>query len=221
MEFKVPVPESFKMAMASKESEQWKRACLHEINLLKSLQVYQLVNTPLDRKQIDTCWVFRVKEDEKVNLIKYKARWVVKGYMKAHGVDYELNHVHVSSMSTLRILLSLAVKRNLKVNKMEVSTAFLNAVLDDEVYVKPPPSFEHFIPRGKSIKFLKALYGLKQSSRAWNLLLDGFLKNHAVMSETIAYRCLYTRYLEGKLDLVIILYVYYILIMASNPNILT
>lgn len=63
--------------------------------------------------------------------------------MQSHLADYDLTHVPVSRLSTLRVLLSLAVRLKLKVNQMYVSTAFLNAVLNDEVYVKPPSGFEH------------------------------------------------------------------------------
>jgi hypothetical protein len=47
---------------------------------------------------------------------------------------------------------------------MDVKSAFLNGVLEEEVYVRQPPGFER-----------KALYGLKQAPRAWYGRLRGFL----------------------------------------------
>lgn len=92
---------------------------------------------------------FKVKEDETGNLVKYKERWVVKGYMKIYGVDYDSTHAPLSILSTLRVLLSLAVKLKLKIHQMDVSTAFLNAILDDVVFVCPPPGYENLVPKGK------------------------------------------------------------------------
>lgn len=106
----------------------------------------------MGRKHTDTRWIFKIKQDEKGKIIKYKARWVVKGYMQSQGIDYDLTHAPVSRISTLRVLLSLAFRLKLTINQMKVSTVFLNAILDDVVHVRPPPGFEHLIPPGKSFR---------------------------------------------------------------------
>jgi hypothetical protein len=58
---------------------------------------------------------------------------------------------------------------------MDVKSAFLNAVLEEGVYVKQPPGFEsaefpHWVYRLR-----KVLYGLKQAPRAWYGCFRGFL----------------------------------------------
>jgi hypothetical protein len=58
---------------------------------------------------------------------------------------------------------------------MDVKSAFLNAVLEEEVYVRQPPGFEcekypHWV-----YKLRKELYGLKQAPRVWYGRLRGFL----------------------------------------------
>ena len=55
---------------------------------------------------------------------------------------------------------------------MDVKSAFLNGVLQEEVYVEQPPGF---ILRGhehKVLHLVKALYGLWQAPRAWYAKLD-------------------------------------------------
>lgn len=74
--------------------------------------------------------------------------------MQSYVIDSDLTQVPVSRLSTFRKELSLAVKLTLQVNEMDVSTAFINDVLNDFVYVKPPPGYEHLVPRGKSLMLI-------------------------------------------------------------------
>ena len=48
---------------------------------------------------------------------------------------------------------------------MDVKNAFLNGDLAEEVYMHPPPGYEH--PPHKVCRLRRALYGLKQAPRAW------------------------------------------------------
>jgi hypothetical protein len=50
---------------------------------------------------------------------------------------------------------------------MDVKSAFLNGVLEEEVYVRQPPRFESEKDPHRVYKLRKALYGLKQTPRAW------------------------------------------------------
>jgi hypothetical protein len=60
---------------------------------------------------------------------------------------------------------------------MDVKSAFLNGFLEEEVYVRQPPSFESVEFPHRVYKLRKALYGLKQAPRAWYGRLRGFLFN--------------------------------------------
>jgi hypothetical protein len=58
---------------------------------------------------------------------------------------------------------------------MDVKSAFLNSVLEEEVYVKQPPGFESEKHPHRVYKLRKVLYGLKQAPTAWYGRLRGFL----------------------------------------------
>ena len=71
------------------------------------------------------------------------------------------------SLATLKLLLTLACTYNWFVLAGDVSTAFLHALLNDDVFVIPPGEF---YPNGGVLwKLRRAMYGLKQSPKAWQL----------------------------------------------------
>ena len=50
---------------------------------------------------------------------------------------------------------------------MDISSAYLNGELKEEVYMKQPEGFEEKSPEWVW-RLLKALYGLKQAGRCWH-----------------------------------------------------
>ena len=61
---------------------------------------------------------------------------------------------------------------------MDVKSAFLNGLLEEEVYVEQPEGYAVKGQEEKVLRLRKALYGLKQAPRAWNTRIDKyFLEN--------------------------------------------
>lgn len=80
-------------------------------------------------------------------------------------------------METIRVILALAAGEGWKVHHMDVKSAFLNGVLQEEVYVSQPDGFHVKGKENMVYRLNKALYGLRQAPRAWNAKLDKTLKD--------------------------------------------
>jgi hypothetical protein len=70
------------------------------------------------------------------------------------------------------------MSKGFKLYQMDVKSAFLNGVIQKEVYVRQPPGFENLKYPDRLYKFLKALYGLKQAPWAWYARFNTFLLEH-------------------------------------------
>jgi hypothetical protein len=73
------------------------------------------------------------------------------------------------------MLLAFSVEKGFKLPQMDVKSAFLNNMLEEEVFVRQPPGFEREKYPQRVYKLRKALYRLKQTPRAWYGRLRGFL----------------------------------------------
>jgi hypothetical protein len=100
---------------------------------------------------------------------------VAQGYSKKEGIDYKETFAPVARLEVIRILLAFSVAKGFKLHQMDVKSAFLNGVLEEEVYVRQPLGFESEKYPHRVYKLRKALYGLKYAPRAWYGRLRGFL----------------------------------------------
>jgi hypothetical protein len=86
--------------------------------------------------------VWKNKEGEKGEVVRNKSRLVAQGFSQKEGIHYEETFAPVACLEAIRILLAYSVAKGFKLHQMDVKSAFLNGVLEEEVYVRQPPGFE-------------------------------------------------------------------------------
>lgn len=145
----------------------WILTMQEELNQFQRNDVWDLVPKPCQKNIIGTKWVFRNKLNEKGEVTRNKARLVAQGYSQQEGIDYTETFAPVARLEAIRLLLSYAINHDIILYQMDVKSAFLNGVIEEEVYVKQPPGFEDLKHPDHVYKLKKSLYGLKQAPRAW------------------------------------------------------
>ncbi|CAI7916284.1 unnamed protein product [Closterium sp. NIES-54] len=158
-------PATLKEALESSDAEEWKKAMESELKSIEENGTWELVELPEGRKAITSKWLVKIKSDADGKIERYKSRLVAKGYQQKEKVDYKELFASVVKPTTLRTVLAGATIKGWVVKQMDVSTAFLNDILEEEIFMAQPEGFDD--GSGRVLKLKKALCGLKPAPRQW------------------------------------------------------
>jgi hypothetical protein len=132
-------PTCFEEAIQKKE---WADAMTEEYQSIIKNNVWEIVPRPKSKDVVSSKWLFKIKHVVDGSIGKYKARFVARGFSQKEGIDYEETFSHVARYTSIRTIIALAAKMKWKLHQMDVKTAFLNGVIEEEVYIEQPQGFE-------------------------------------------------------------------------------
>lgn len=211
----IVAPSTYIQALNSDQSDSWKASLQKEMNSLQANKTWSLVDLPEGQKAIGCKWVFTLKRDKQGNIQSFKSRLVAKGCGQRPGINYFETFSPVARYSTIRLVIALAVEHGMFMHQMDVSSAYLNSNLHDEVYMRQPEGFVDEQFPGRVLRLHKSLYGLKQSGREWNEKLNAVLMKIG-FAPCPSEPCLYV---NKNIDRVSMIVVYVDdLIIASNSK---
>lgn len=192
-----------KEALNGSDVDDWNCAIQEEFESLIKNHTWDLEDRPENCVTVGSRLVLRNKFNAEGNLEKRKARIVAQGYSQRPGIDFNETFAPVVRLGSVRMLMALAVEYDLTVHP-DVTTAFLNGLLDEDVYMEVPKLFQEMVPAiirkeslraghvdpdGTAWKMLqkmeqdnqvcllrKFIYGLKQAGRQWYRRLDAELR---------------------------------------------
>ena len=101
-------PESLTEAQSLPQWELWKEAIQKEYDALIVNDTWKLVPLPKGRKAIRGKWVFKIKDYNKNGepVRRFKARWVVKGFLQKYRVDFDQTWASVTGYDGTRLLMT-------------------------------------------------------------------------------------------------------------------
>lgn len=173
---------------------------------MKELNVYTVVDhVPKNANIITPKWVFKYKLDANGNIVKRKARLVARGFTQIYGIDFTVTFSPTLRQDSLRLVTAIAAQNRYNIYQIDVKAAYLNAELEENIYIKAPQGDENY---GKRYwKLNKALYGLKQAGRMWNNTLNKVLTEMG-LTRCKSEPCLYIK--RNKNDKIISLLAVYV-----------
>ncbi|CAI7832812.1 unnamed protein product [Closterium sp. NIES-53] len=207
-------PATLKEILESSDAEEWKKTMESELNNIEDNGTWELVELPEGRKAITSKWLFKIKSDAHGKIERYKSRLVAKGYQQKEKVDYKELFAPVVKPTTLRTLLAGATIKGWVVKQMDVTTAFLNGVLEEEIFIAQPKGFDD--GSGRVWKLKKALYGFNQAPRQWYLKLREVLEEIGFTPSSADHSLFMLG--EGEQRIFMVVYVDDILIFSPSSD---
>lgn len=153
------------MAISCEDAEEWKAAISEEIRALTANQTWTVATLPKGAKALSTRWVFKTKTLPCGTTARYKARLVARGFDQRYGIEYTETFAPVVRLESVRLLLAICARFNMERLQFDITTAFLNGKIDEDVFLSPPDGVK--CPASMVLKLNKSIYGLKQSPRCW------------------------------------------------------
>ena len=173
-------PTNYQEVLKHPNKDEYLKAMELEYNTLLKNNTWELVPRPKSKPILKGRWVLNRKFKADGSLDKYKARWVVKGYLQKYGINYKETFANTTKPSTYRLLLAISAYLDWEIYQWDIKQAFTNAPIDTEIYVEQPVGF---INNKDYVCLLKkALYGLKQSARQWQQYLTNILAKYGFKS---------------------------------------
>jgi hypothetical protein len=127
---------------------------------------------PSNHESLTGKWVFKIKRGAAGEILRYKARWVVRGFEQQYGLDFHETFASVVKPMSYKAIFAIAAAYDWEIEQMDVKTAFLYGEIEEDIWIELPTRCG---ASGKTTKLKKALYGLKQAPRVWYNTLATFL----------------------------------------------
>ena len=200
-------PRTYDEAINSVDRDKWLEAIRLELQSLRRLGTYRVVELPSGRRPITAKWVFKIKRDKHGRITRYKARIVARGFTQIEGIDYQETYAPVVRHSSMRTVLAASASFGLHVHQYDVDTAYLYGELEEQIFMKIPDGAEEeaggVTTEGAVWILDRGLYGLKQSGRVWYDDIDAHLKLIG-FSRTKSDSCIYVRPADADHQLIIL-----------------
>jgi transposase InsO family protein len=185
-------PQTLKEALAGTDAAAWRAARQKEYDSCVAQGVWEEVpreSLPKGTNILPCKDVFKIKVAETGDIAQFKVRFTPKGCRQKRS-EYGETYARTAMYKTERVALSLAAHSGNVTEQFDIPVAFLNAPVDELVYMELPSGFGK---QGHVGRLLKSMYGLKQAPRNWDRLIHGFITGEMGWKATVSDPSFYFR----------------------------
>ncbi len=160
---------TYKQAMHEKDYHKFVKAMIKEVHDHESRNHWTIMhcsNMPVDAKTIMSIWSFKRKRYLDGSLNKHKAGLCTHGGMQTWGQNYWERYAPVVNWASVCLILAIAKIHELSSKSINFVLAFLQADLENLLYMELPIGFDALNNEDWKfyvLKLNKSLYGLKQA----------------------------------------------------------
>ena len=204
---------SMKNALSTPEKEEWVKAVETEYSQYCQAEMFKECSLPSGRKAISTRLLMNRKADG-----RFRPRLVARGYEQKEGIDYKEVFAPVANYSVFRFGIALAAHYGLKARTFDVTAAFAQSKMDEEIYIAIPEGYTEYgrkymkkrdlvpkINESTALLLRKTLQGVKQGAKNWYEEFKGKMKSLGL--EVSEYEpCLFYKILNA-IPIILILWV--------------
>ena len=133
------------------------------------------MDLPPGQMAIPCSEVVRVKRGPDGKVQSYRVRIVAGSHRQVGGVNYTKMFSAAAKMPMVQVVLANAAHQDWEMEHVDVKSAYLNAPLKEDIYMRALRGILKPGQEGKVLKLLKGLYGLKQARRGWYLEMSRVL----------------------------------------------
>jgi hypothetical protein len=182
-------PNTLEEALASASKTQWWDGLTKEYSGIQRLNVFRKP-TPEELKVLQqenpkifqNHNIFKLKKDESGEIARWKVRLVLQGCFMKQGIHYDQTFSPCTRLETIRLMVAIAVQKGWKMTHADVPNAYLHGSMDRLVFTHLPLHWnkingDSLGKDGDPVVLSKALYGAPNAGRAWNQVIDRYLKS--------------------------------------------
>ena len=131
--------EEVRRSLFRKAFEHSQKVALNGVLAVGCFEVVDEKDMPKDREVVGARWVHTYKGDGHENCLKTKSRVVAKGFTQAPDVDCHETTPPTPASAPVKMLAAIANEKGLPVFHLDVSQAFVQAPLEEKIYMRLPP----------------------------------------------------------------------------------
>ena len=119
----------------------WKKSMDKELKAQINKNTWEMVIPPEGVNIVESKWTYCLKKNDKNTIICPKSHLVAQGFTQTFGVNYDETYTPVIRMTSLWTICTIAACNNWPIHQMDVNVAYLNATLENLIYMQKLPGY--------------------------------------------------------------------------------